>query len=421
LINKLFSLLIVISCAPAWCLTGDPADLHTCRYSNQVYDGDASVMQRNPPTHFRLMSSRYVQMMQAARGYHCTGTATVGFTGHNYVQGAVTDDPGISWLVSTLSAFAGLSLANTFDLVEFAVVVSGVLIGFAGFWQLYPDRRARWLGAGVFLCLGLAQARVADVYIFQTAPLIAGIPWVLHFGRSGKTFALNVSAALLAFVCSWCSVVRIGTNLICLAFLITLFVARRRSQNVLLPLALIVLACIPAMIFTNHMIARRNAVLAGLGETAPAVNRHMVWHSIYIGLAFVPNSEVPKYDDSIAMNKVRSIDLVVPNASAGYEAILRGEVFSLARRRPMLVIGNIVAKVGVLILLAAIVLFPARRFLFAERKLFWLDGAFVAAIGMSAMNAVLVIPHTSYLLTFLCLTFLYSCVKLCGGRFVSPE
>jgi hypothetical protein len=40
---------------------------------------------------------------------------------------------------------------------------------------------------------------------------------------------------------------------------------------------------------------------------------------------------------------------------------------------------------------------------------------------MSAMNAILVIPHSVYLLTFLCLTSLYSSVKLCGGRFVPAE
>ncbi len=416
--------LMVIGCAPAWCLTGGRTavpELHTCGYSDQVYDGDASIMQRNPPTHFRLMASRYVQMMQAARGKHCAGTVTIGFAGHKYVQGAVNDDPGISWLIATISSWSGLSLANTFDLVEFTVIVSGLLIGFAGFWQLYPDRRARWVGAGVFLCLGLAQARLGDVYIFQTAPLIAGIPWVMHFVLSRKPFSLNLSAALLALVCSWCSLVRIGTGLICLAFLITLFIARRRVQNVFLSLTLVILACGPAMIFKDYMIARRDTILAGLGETAPAVNRHTVWHSIYIGLAFVPNSEVPAYDDSVGMNKVRSIDSVALNGSERYEAILRGEVFKLAKRRPMLVIGNLVAKVGVLILWAAIVLFPSRRFLFADRDVLWLDAAFVAAIGMSAMNAILVIPHASYLLTFLCLTFLYSSVKLCGGRFASLE
>jgi hypothetical protein len=151
------------------------------------------------------------------------------------------------------------------------------------------------------------------------------------------------------------------------------------------------------------------------------VNRHTVWHSIYIGLAFLTNSEVPAYSDSVAMNKVRSIDLAVPNASPKYEAILRGEVFKLARRRPLLVVGNLVAKVGFLLLLAAIVLFPSRQFLFADKDVLWLDAAFVAAIGMSAMNAILVIPRPAYLLTFLCLTFLYSSIKLCGGRFAAME
>jgi hypothetical protein len=233
------------------------------------------------------------------------------------------------------------------------------------------------------------------------------------------TFALNLSAACLAFVCSWCSLVRIGTDLVCLAFLVTLFVCRRRVQNAFLPVVLIILSCIPSFIFTRFMIARRNTILAGLGRAAPAVNRHTVWHSIYIGLAFVPNSEVPAYDDSVAMRKVRSIDPSVPYASAGEEAILRDEVFKLARHRPMLVIENLGAKFAVLIVLAAILLFPSRRFLFADRKLFWLDAAFVAAMAMSATNAILVIPHSSYLLTYLCLTCLYSCVRFCGGHFVS--
>jgi hypothetical protein len=410
--------LMVMGCARAWCVTPDPS---ACGYSDQVYYGDSSIMRGNPPTHFRLMTSRYVQMNQAARGYHCTGTVTIGFTGHNYVQGGMTDDPGLSWLIPTISSLSGLSLANTFDLVEFAVIVSGLLIGFGGFWQLHPDWRARWVGAGVFFCLGLAQAKLADVYIFQTAPLIAGIPWVLHFGLGRRPVALNLSAALLAFACSWCSLMRIGTSLICLAFLITLFIARRRVQNVFLSLTLVALACGPAAIFKDYMIARRNAILASLGATAPAVNQHTVWHSIYIGFAFVPNSEVPVYEDSVGMKKVRSIDPEVPNATPRYEAILRGAVFDLAKRRPMLVIGNLVAKVGVLILLAAILLFPSRRFLFADRQVLWMDAGFVAAMGMSAMNAILVIPIFVYLLTFLCLTLLYSCVKLCGGRFMPTE
>jgi hypothetical protein len=416
-------LLALIAWGTAWSLSAEQIvapDPEACPYSDQLFSSDASMMTRNPPTHFRLMASRYVQMMQAARGRQCTGTVTIGFTGHNYVQGAITDDPGISWLVATLSALTGLSVANTFDSVVLTVIVSAILIGFAGFRRLYPDRRARLLGAAMFVCLALAQAKLADVYIFQSAPLVAGIPWVIHFGYRRDSLALNLTAAALAFVCSWCALVRIGTDLVCLAFLVTLFVCRRRVQNAFLPLILIILSCAPALIFNHFMIARRNTILAGLGKAAPAVNRHTVWHSIYIGLAFIPNSEVPAYDDSVAANKVRSIDPSISTASASDEAILRDEVFKLARRRPMLVIENLAAKFGVLAVLAAILLFPSRRYLFADRNVFWLDTAFVAAMAMSATSAVLVIPHSSYLLTYVCLTCLYSCVKFCAGHFV-PE
>ena len=128
------------------------------------------------------MTSRYVSMVQAARGYQCTGTITVGFDGHHYLQTGRSDDPGMMELIPTVSRLIGMSIANTYDIIMLAVISSGILIGYIGFWHLYPDRRLRGIGAAVFLCLGIAEARVADEYMFQISPLIAGIPWLLHSG-----------------------------------------------------------------------------------------------------------------------------------------------------------------------------------------------------------------------------------------------
>ena len=260
---------------------------------------------------------------------------------------------------------------------------------------------------------------MADVYIFQSSPLIAGIPWVLYFALSRKPFALSVSAALLAFCCSWCSLVRIGTALICLVFLITLFVGRIRVQKVLLPLLFITLACMPSVLTARHLINRRDSLLRSLGERATTVNNHPIWHAVYAGLGFVPNSEVPEFNDSVAMNKVRSIDPTVPYLSPRYEAILRHEILTLAMHKPMLLIENLTAKVAVVTILAGILLFPSRRLLFVDREVLWLDAAFGLSIGLSAMNAILVVPKVPYLLTFLCMTFLYSSVMICRGRFLS--
>jgi hypothetical protein len=41
--------------------------------SDQVYASDTTLMRgHGAPTHFRLMTSRYVAMVQAVRGHHCT-------------------------------------------------------------------------------------------------------------------------------------------------------------------------------------------------------------------------------------------------------------------------------------------------------------------------------------------------------------
>ena len=146
--------LMIICAATARCLTANQAmvaDRPSCRYSNQIYDSDASLMRQRAPTHFNLMSSRYVEIVQAARGYHCSGTATVAFNGHGYLQTAMGDDPGVPVLIPIIAALTGLPLADAFDLTTFAVVSLGILSGFAGFWRLYPDRRVRWAAAAVFL------------------------------------------------------------------------------------------------------------------------------------------------------------------------------------------------------------------------------------------------------------------------------
>jgi hypothetical protein len=425
MVCMLVSIVVIGNYVPTFCLTvNQPThrDSGACGNSDQVYASDTTLMRgHGAPTHFRLMTSRYVAMVQAVRGYHCTGTVTVGFDGHHYLQTGRGDNFGIMELIPTASRFIGSPLADTYDILIFAVISSGLLIGYAGFWNLYPDRQLRGIGAAVFLCLGIAEATVADEYLFQISPLIAGIPWLLHFGLKRKPFALTTSGVLLAFCCSWCSLVRTGTLAICMTFLLTMFVVRCRIQKPFLPILLIVLACVPSGLFERSLIAHRDIALAKVGATATAMNGRPMWHTAYIGLGFIPNSEVSEYRDEVAYEKVRSIDPTAAYNSQKYEAILRREMWSIVKRRPTLVICVLAAKAGIVILLGLILLYPARRLMFAERAVFWFDAAFVLTMGMSAMNAIAAVPRPRYLLTFLCLAFLYSSIKLCREREISKR
>ena len=387
---------------------------------DKKYEGDAAIqLLREAPTHFRIMSSRYFAMVGAARGYQCAGTAAVGFNGYRYFQTASGDDPGIMEWVPTLSRLSGLSLAGAYDLTILLTIAVGLLIGYTAFWKLYPERQLRWIGVGVFLCLGFAEAKIADEYIFQISPLIAGIPWLLYFALAGRLNALTASATTLAFFCSWCSLVRAGTIPVCMTFLVAMFFLRRRVQKPFVPCLLLILACIPSVIFEQSITARRDAALARVGQSAKSQNSHLLWHTVYIGLGFIPNSEVSEYRDGVAADKVRSIDPTATYASTSYEAIIKQEVWNIAKRKPLLVTGILLAKAGIVISLALILFFPVRRLMFTEGPLLWFDAAIVLTMGMSSLNAIAAVPRSSYLLTFLCLGFLYSALKLCRARYQS--
>ena len=201
MVSKLVLVLLALHGLAAFFLNHQSGPgLSTCNYSDRVYADDSALMLRpKAPTRFRLMTSRYVAMVQAARGNQCTGTTAVAFNGHQYFQTGGGDDPGISELIPAISSFFGVSIANSYDLVILAVISLGILIGYAGFRKLFSDRRSRLIGVAVFLCLAIAEAAIADVYMFQVSPLIAAIPWLFYLGITGKNLALTLVATLLAF------------------------------------------------------------------------------------------------------------------------------------------------------------------------------------------------------------------------------
>jgi hypothetical protein len=415
----LVCLAIAGNCSRAHCLALPQTAQADCQPDKRSEADAAIQLLREAPTHFRIMSSRYFTMVSAARGYECAGTAAVGFNGYRYFQTASGDDPGIMEWVPTFSRLTGLSLADAYDLTVILTIAAGLLIGYAAFWKLYPEQQLRWIGVGVFLCLGFAEAKIADEYIFQISPLIAGIPWLLYFALAGRLNALTASATTLAFFCSWCSLVRAGTIPVCMTFLVAMFFLRRRVQKPFVPCLLLILACMPSVIFEHSITVRRDAALARVGQSAKSQNSHLLWHTVYIGLGFIPNSEVSEYRDGVAADKVRSIDPTATYASTRYEAIIKHEVWNVAKRKPLLVAGILLAKAGIVISLALILFFPVRRLMFTEAPLLWFDAAIVLTMGMSSLNAIAAVPRSSYLLTFLCLGFLYSALKLCRARYQS--
>src|SRR5205823_5534290 len=71
---------------------------------------------------------------------------------------------------------------------------------------------------------------------------------------------------------------------------------------------------------------------------------HPFWHSIYIGLGYLRNSDVPEYRDEVGFAKVQALRPEVAYPSTEYEQVLKRETFNLAKRRPFLILANLLVK-----------------------------------------------------------------------------
>lgn len=388
-------------------------NIYTCKISDVIYKNDAQLMMHDPPTHIRLMPSRYVEVVQAARGYNCSKTLLVAYNGHYYYRAGIGDDIGITVIVPVISAITGMSLANAFDVFSIFVVTLSSLTGYIGFYYLYPKPFTRWIGIAAFSCLTIVQLIAGDVYLFQSSPLIAGIPWIIYFVTKYNWLWLCISVTLLSFICVWFSLIRINTNILGIGFIAVVLIGRYPFRKALLPLSLVALACIPPISIERYAFSRRNIFLSKSGDNVITEDHHAIWHSIYCGLGFVRNSEVPRFDDQIAIDKVRSIDPSAPYLSIKYEEILRNEVLWIALHKPSILIMNLVAKIGIIGLISLIFLLPVVKYLFQKKVTLWFDGAFALTIVLSAANGILVMPRAKYLLTYFCLIFLYTIMKWC--------
>jgi hypothetical protein len=367
------------------------------------------------------MPSRYVELVQAAGGYQCSGIGSIAFNGHTYFQAGRADDFGLAELVPAVSRWTGMTLARSFDATDLGLIVLSILIGFAGFRRLCTTRHAFLAGVGLYALLLADELVVADVYVFQAAAFVAGIPWLVYFGRSRREGLLLASVVLMAFSCSWLNVVRSGTSTVCFAFLVPFAAGRKPIWKGALLLIAALIACIPASMEMDRMMERRDAFLASSNQAETAVSGHPVWHSVYIGLGFIPNAEVSSYADGVAIAKVASIDGSAPFVSPRYEAILESEVFRIAKTHPLILIENLAAKTAILASVALVLLFPARRAVFSKKSLTWLDLAFGLAILVSSLSGILVIPKPRYLLSFVSLTALYSSLRFIEATSVNGE
>ena len=392
-------------------------DLDQCVYSEQILLHDSAFNQYHGSkllsdqalTYIPLMASRFVQLREALRGLNCSGVPLVAFDGRRFGPAGFPDDPGLYWLVPVVAAHTGLVLATAVDLTLGLVIFIGIGIGYAGYCQLFAGKRSRLIGAAVFLALAALQMLAGDVYVFQSAPIIAAAPWLVGYAVHQHRQRLGLACALFAVAAGCCTLVRSSAGLPCVAFLALLVLGSYRASRAVVLVLLLGAASVCPTLLMRQQIKRRDAFLTVVpGAFKEQMNRHLFWHAAYVGLGYWPNSEVPGFEDKFAGEKAESLRPNVAYGSPEYEATLRREVWRIFTHEPRIVLTNLASKLGVISAMILALVAPALSNILKREKRLGFDGAFAAGIFTSALIGLIVVPKPRYLLGMICFVVMYA-------------
>jgi hypothetical protein len=357
------------------------------------------------------MGTRYVELRRAVRGLTCSAVPLVAFDGLRYRPAGWADDPGLYFFVPEIARIFHLSLPRVVDGLLTGVVLLASAFGLWGFLRTTKTKLGRRIGVVAFLLLTVVVLVAGDVYVMNAAPAIACVPWLLYFLQRQKiTTGMLIAFAVTGLLGEMASLFRgqAGTGLLLFTVVATAGLYQvKPAKRVLLLMLLLLGTAGPAVMF-RELFAGRNAFLEHQsGALVEANQTHPFWHSIYIGLAFVRNSDVPEYRDEVGFAKVKALrpDAVYP--SPEYEQALKQEVFRLAEHRPLLILANLFTKLLVVLLLIIastnVGLYAAKL----ARQPACLNLAFWSAIAFNGLFGILVIPNWHYLVGLIAFAALY--------------
>lgn len=376
-----------------------------------------------PPSWIHLMATRYWDLQYTLAGMQTIRVPLIEVEGKAFGPSAAVDDVGGYYFIPLISRSLGLSLPHSVDVFFAGVVGLGLLVGVLGFLQLFRRWPARWIACAGMAILAWAAFRVGDVYSFFFATTAFAVPWVLGLTRRpDSALRLGSFCLMLGLLSGVANTVRSysGTAALLFACGIVLFqwTANKRHKALVL-LCLGVGLLVPKLVIARKVAERDAFLQAQCPGYSPRNARHVIWHSVYIGLGYLQNDYGIRWNDSVAYEKVQSIAPGTSFGSPEYERILRTQVLSIVRQSPWFVFLTLASKVGVVLLVSVIAANVGLTAAVVHHKPWPIEVCFAIAVIFNSLFAILVFPTPQYMLGLASFAALYGITSL--GFFFEPR
>ena len=379
-----------------------PADLEGCRSWQQVEAFSPQYKVNWPPlTHFRITPVRWTELVTAARGLRSTNIAG--------------DDPGLSLAVPWLAQELHLRLNFAYDLFSAALLTIGFAASALGFLALTPALKPRLVAIAAIAGVVLLAAHIGDVYVILGMLPLAFVFWVILAPRRRSLLLFIVVGAAVGLASPLANLVRSHSGTCLLLFVVVIWGLAHGTPTAprLVGLGTVALCFMLSWAFCTKVLAVRDLLFLRNHITKATVinQKHVFWHSVYIGLGYVSNGVVPIYGDEIAVAKVCTIDPNADFASPAYERVLRTATLDLIRTQPGLIGRNLLRK-SMRVLLYLLLFGSVGWVSLLFRSLVWpVDTAFFAAMAINSAVGLLVIPSQQYLFGLITYAVLFSAMS----------
>ncbi len=362
-----------------------------------------------------IMNCRYEWLQQTLAGYVKTGMQLIGTDGTNVFPSAyLGDDLGIYYFIPKLVWLLNISLDRAIELFFCGMVALSFLLAIIGFFLLSSSFIVRVIAALAIAKLShLACCWSTDVYLSYYCIAFSVVPLMIYFMRKRvMTIPFGFFSFLSGIGIGYAHYIRGFSGLPVLLFVVvsSLFYFRVPWKKKFFLIFLVLLGLMIPVVHFSYLFYQRQAYFGA--DYVTHVDSHPFWHNIYIGLGFLNNRFGIRWNDGVAIEKMKQIEPDAVYPTQEYEKVARGEVFRLIKKHTRFVLTTIFAKIGVLLLYLLVFANIGLVAAFFYRKPWGLELSFWLALLFSSVFALLALPEPVYLFGFIAFACLYGLVSI---------
>lgn len=370
------------------------------------------------PTVVGMLSDRYSEVNEALQGLDESGIPLVGKWSGRWEAVPCGDDSGLFYIVPLLAKTMRWSADRALNVFYIMVLLFSTVVGLIGFILCRGGWQVRLTRVIAIIAAVYVMYKAGDVYLVQGAAALIAVPWIYYWYKERRaTFWTVVVFFVLGIILGIAQWVRSQSAVPVVIFAMILFgfSSLKSTWKILLIIVMLIGIAMP-LTYANILRHRRNAFLAAqTSNFQPALDHHLLWHTVYVGLGYLNNPYVSGWKDVVAADYVQSVSPspMIVYGGEEYENILKWRVLNIIKNHPQFIFYTLAAKSGVLISFLVLCMNISMINMISQCRQA-VEVAFVTAIAYSAIPGLIAIPVPQYVITMIVLS-------LCYWAIMAPE